>query len=117
VALEKFWADKAFETEVKRKGDHLKSRLEAIAERYGLTLRGRGMMRGINTGNGETASAICKRCFDDGLIIETSGADDEIVKVLAPLTIDMDQFNAGLDIMEDAFEAVLGHERPRNAAE
>lgn len=117
VALEKFWADKAFETEVKRKGDHLKSRLEAIAERHGLTLRGRGMMRGINTGNGETASAICKRCFDDGLIIETSGADDEIVKVLAPLTIDMDQFNAGLDIMEDAFEAVLGHERPRNAAE
>lgn len=117
VALEKFWADGAFSLSVKAKGVHLRKRLGAIAQRYDLKLRGRGMMMGIDTGDGETAAEICRRCFEAGLIIETSGGHDEVVKVLAPLTIEMAAFDQGLDIMEDAFEAVLAGEAPRAAAE
>ncbi|MCD7059445.1 diaminobutyrate--2-oxoglutarate transaminase [Pelagibacterium xiamenense] len=117
VALEKFWKDDAFSKSVNEKAAHLKKRLGAIAERYYLTLRGRGMMLGINTGDGEAASAICAKCFEGGLIIETSGGEDEVVKVLCPLTIDMAQFDKGLDIIEDAFEAVLAKNAPRAAAE
>lgn len=106
--LEKFWSDAAFEKEVKQKGDYLADRLDAIAENYGLSTVGRGMMRGVNAGTGAAASDICKQCFSKGLIIETSGSHDEIVKVLAPLTIGKQQFAKGLDIVEDAFEAVLG---------
>jgi diaminobutyrate-2-oxoglutarate transaminase len=60
------------------------------------------MMRGIDLGSGEAASAITQACFAKGLIIETSGAHDEIVKVLAPLTIDDELLNTGLDILERA---------------
>ncbi|NMM43274.1 diaminobutyrate--2-oxoglutarate transaminase [Rhodospirillaceae bacterium KN72] len=106
-ALEKFWATSAFMGEVQDKGDLLHNRLSAIADRYGFSLRGRGMFRGINTGDGDLAAAICKSCFEQGLIIETSGPEDEIVKVLAPLTIPRDQFERGLDILEEAFDRVL----------
>ena len=103
VALEKFWADDAFETEVARKGAHLEKRLGEMAGMIpGARLKGRGMMRGIDVGSGELAGAVCARAFDKGLVIETSGADDEVVKVLAPLTIEDEVFDRGLDILEAA---------------
>ncbi|WP_332719122.1 diaminobutyrate--2-oxoglutarate transaminase [Pelagibacterium mangrovi] len=117
VALEKFWRDDSFAKTVKAKGEHLTTRLGAIAARYGLSLRGRGMMMGINTEDGEMASLICARCFEKGLIIETSGGNDEVVKVLCPLTIDIAKLDKGLDIIEDAFEAILAGDMPRAAAE
>ena len=107
VALEKFWKDSAFQEEIARKGAHLERRLEAIADRHGLSTRGRGMMRGVNAGSGERAAAVCAACFRKNLIIETSGPNDEIVKVLCPLTIDMAQLDAGLDVMEAAFGEVF----------
>src|SRR3546814_14881768 len=63
------------------------------------------MFRGIDVREGETASAICAACFEQGLIIETSGAHGEVVKVLAPLTIEDAQLDAGLDILAKALTA------------
>ncbi|NDV86776.1 diaminobutyrate--2-oxoglutarate transaminase [Aurantimonas aggregata] len=111
AAIEKFWSDGAFEAEVATKARYLEDRLGAIAGTHGFTLRGRGMMRGIDTGSGAVAEAICRACFRQGLIIETSGGHDEIVKVLAPLTIGQAQWAAGLDILEMAFDEILGGHR------
>ena len=58
------------------------------------------MMRGVNVGSGELAASVTAACFDAGLIIETSGAHDEVIKVLAPLVIDDAVLGAGLDILE-----------------
>lgn len=102
AALREFWADPAFADDIARRGGILERRLERIAARHGLTTRGRGMMRGINVGTGEIASKITGACFNEGLIIETSGAHDEIVKVLAPLVIEDATLEAGLDILEEA---------------
>jgi diaminobutyrate-2-oxoglutarate transaminase len=111
AALEKFWADDGFLAEVKDKADYLAQRLGAIAREHGLSIKGRGMMLGIDAGSGADAGAICKSCFAKGLIIETSGSFDEVVKVLAPLTISKEQLGKGLDIMEAAFAAVMGSQR------
>lgn len=113
VALEKFWVDDAFQTEVKAKADHLTERLTGMASLIeGARLKGRGMMQGIDMGSGALAADICARCFDNGLIIETSGAHDEVVKVLAPLTIEAELFDKGLDILE----ASVAHFAARDAA-
>ncbi|MCP1336370.1 diaminobutyrate--2-oxoglutarate transaminase [Futiania mangrovi] len=117
VAIEKFWSDDAFQKEVQAKGDHLAARLETIADAHGFSTKGRGMMRGIDAGDGETAGKVCRACFEEGLIIETSGAHDEVVKVLCPLTIPRAQLDAGLDIVERAFAAVCGKGEARDAAE
>ncbi|TKD51600.1 diaminobutyrate--2-oxoglutarate transaminase [Sphingomonas baiyangensis] len=108
AALRHFWANQDFEADIARRGGLLEARLDRIAARHGLTTRGRGMMRGIDVGSGAAASAITQACFDKGLIIETSGAHDEIVKVLAPLVIDDELLSAGLDILEGAVRAELG---------
>jgi diaminobutyrate-2-oxoglutarate transaminase len=112
VALEKFWADDSFARDVQAKGDFLKERLEAISGHVaGASLKGRGFMRGIDVGSGELAEAICADCFERGLIIETSGAHDEVVKVLAPLTIEKETLAKGLDILEAAVAAQSGATR------
>ena len=103
VALEKFWSDDRFQREIDAKATLLRERLERMAAMLpGARLKGRGMMQGIDVGSGEMASAICAGAFARGLVIETSGAHDEVVKVLAPLTIDRELFERGLDILEAA---------------
>lgn len=105
VALQKFWSDDAFQKQTEAKAEFLTKRLREIASQVpGATLKGRGMMQGIDMGCGEMAAAICATCFQHGLIIETSGAHDEVVKVLAPLTIPQDQFAKGLDVLEAAVQ-------------
>lgn len=103
VALERFWSNDAFQRQTEARAALLSERLQNIASRIpGARLKGRGMMQGIDVGSGPLAAAICATCFENGLIIETSGAGDEVVKVLAPLTIPLEQFEAGLDILETA---------------
>lgn len=112
VALEKFWSDDVFEKETLRKAEILGDRLSAIAAQSpGATLKGRGMMRGIDFGSGDLAGDICAKCFDAGLLIETSGAYDEVVKVLAPLTTSDELLNKGLDILEGAVQSALSSDR------
>lgn len=100
ATLRHFWADDRFVADVKRRGDLLAARLQRMADAHGFETRGRGMMRGINVGSGELASQVTAACFQAGLIIETSGAHDEVIKVLAPLVIDDAVLSAGLDILE-----------------
>ena len=112
VALEKFWADDTFQNEVQHKSAILTAGLQAIAEIVpDARLKGRGMMQGVDVGSGETAEAICARAFEKGLVIETSGADDEVVKVLAPLTIPEDTLRKGLDILLEAARDVTVHNK------
>jgi len=103
VALEKFWSEHTFQTEIATKADMLRAALSRIADGIpGARLKGRGMMQGVDVGNGDLAGDICARAFEKGLIIETSGAHDEVVKVLAPLTTPEDTFARGLDILSEA---------------
>ena len=108
VALEKFWSDDKFAAEVAEKADILENRLAGIAALIdGAHLKGRGMMRGVDVGSGALAGRICAEAFANGLIIETSGAEDEVVKVLAPLTTPVALFEAGLDTLEAAVQTTV----------
>jgi diaminobutyrate-2-oxoglutarate transaminase len=105
AALDVFWADEAFAAEVVRKGERLGARLEEIAWRNPAIVegvKGRGMMRGLDVGGPEASSRIVQAAFAQGLVIETSGARDQVVKVLAPLTIADADLDHGLDILAAA---------------
>ena len=108
AALRHFWSDGAFAADIERRGDMLGRRLDRIAAEHDLSTRGRGMMRGLDAGSGEAAAQITGAAFERGLIIETSGAHDEVVKVLAPLVIDDATFSQGLDILEQCAREALG---------
>jgi diaminobutyrate-2-oxoglutarate transaminase len=108
VALEKFWSDNVFARTVMLRANLVTERLTRIAEGIpGSRPKGRGMMQGLDVISGELASDICGRCFEGGLIIETSGAHDEVVKILAPLTTPDVLLERGLDILENAAKAAV----------
>lgn len=107
ATLRHFWGDDAFQGDVRRRGEMLAQRLDKMAVEFGFETRGRGMMRGINVGSGDLASTITAACFDQGLIIETSGAHDEVIKVLAPLVIDDALLTMGLDLLESNIRAAM----------
>ena len=109
AALRHFWRSKDFQRDVERRGALLGERLTQIAAHCEepTTIKGRGMMQGIDVGSGELAASITAAAFKRGLIIETSGPHDEVVKVLAPLTIEDDVLASGLAILEDAFRTAL----------
>ena len=112
AALEHFWSDDKFASDVKEKAEFLGKRLEEIATRYGdngsIYRKGRGLMQGICFESGEIAGKVTSECFTHNLIIETSGPEDEVVKCLVPLTISMEDLAHGLDVLEMSTAKVMG---------
>lgn len=113
AAIRHFWRTDVFANDVQRRSDYLSESLKNICAEYKgqFRIKGRGMMQGIDVGSGETAGAITAAAFQKGLIIETSGAEGEVVKVLAPLNIEHNLFAAGLGILRQAFRTVLSQRR------
>lgn len=110
AAINHYWSDDRLSQEVKRKGEYITERLEAIVEKYGegnFTCRGRGMFQGLNCVSGELAGKITKQSFKHNLIIETSGAEDHVVKTLCPLVISDENLKQGLDILEKSVAEVV----------
>lgn len=110
VAIEKFWSDDAFQKELASKSVILTTALQEVAECVpGASLKGRGMMQGVDVGSGDLAGAICARAYELGLVIETSGAQDEVIKFLAPLTTSSEIMREGFDILIKATRDVAGN--------
>lgn len=73
-----------------------------------LVVRGLGMALGIDlgaAGGAARADLVQRYCFDGGLIVELCGRDDEVIKVLPPLTIDPARLQRGLEILHRALDA------------
>lgn len=114
AAIDEYWSDDHFSNEIKRKGEYISERLQAIVNKYGqgrFATRGRGMFQGINCVNGDIAGKITRAAFKKGLIIETSGADDQVVKLLCPLIISDENLKDGIDIIETAIKNVCANEQ------
>ncbi|CAM3420067.1 diaminobutyrate--2-oxoglutarate transaminase [Halomonas lysinitropha] len=112
AALRHYWSDDALAQDVARKGEIVAKRFQTIAgviKELGIEAseRGRGLMRGIDVGSGDIADKITHKAFENGLIIETSGQDGEVVKCLCPLTITDEELNEGLDILETSTRQAL----------
>ncbi|OYD88316.1 diaminobutyrate--2-oxoglutarate transaminase [Nostoc sp. 'Peltigera membranacea cyanobiont' 213] len=100
------------EQDVKVKESFLKHFLiENIAPiNENIKIRGIGMIWGIdvaNFGDSSFAKELTSRCFELGLIIETVGRNDTVIKILPPLTIEMATLQKGCLIIKQAFEDCL----------
>jgi diaminobutyrate-2-oxoglutarate transaminase len=109
-AIEEYWRDDELTSEVARKGRMIRMKLEEMAagdKNCQFSVRGRGMMVGLDCIDGRLASRITERAFEKGLIIETSGSEGQVVKCLCPLTISDEQLKAGLRILQECVEHTL----------
>ena len=55
---------------------------------------------------GQVIVVIITPSFDSGLIIETSGSFDEVVKILCPINIPDQELDAGLDILQSSMRSI-----------
>ncbi len=109
AALE-YWKSGRLEAEIARKATTVAERLAGMATVDGgntAQVRGLGLLQGIAWGRPGVSGRIAESAFRNGLVLETCGADDEVVKVAPPLTIDDAGLNEGLDILEQAVKTVL----------
>lgn len=109
VAIEKFWADDSFQKALADKSKLLAAELGKLAAKVpGARLKGRGFMQGVDVVSGELAGAVCANAFARGLMIETSGNEDQVIKILAPLTTSEALLREGFRILDEAMDEALG---------
>lgn len=109
IAIEKFWCDDGLVQRIGRSSRLVRNALSKMARLVpGSRVKGRGMLQGLDVLDGKVADAVSRRCFDTGLIIETCGPHDEVLKVLAPLTSPDDVLREGLRMLEAAIVQVVG---------
>jgi len=107
TALER-WDTDAFAKEVIAKGEKVEKRFRAIAERHKdliSDVRGLGMIWGLESEAEDFCNEVSAEAFKRGLLAETAGADDQVIKFLAPLTISEDELNKGLDLLDESVDA------------
>ncbi len=109
AAVETYWKDDTFANDVKAKTRVLGDALQAICDRYPgeFRVKGRGLMRGISARNPDVTGPITRRAFELGLIIETSGPNDEVIKCLMPLTIATEDLKKGAAILAQSVDEIM----------
>jgi diaminobutyrate-2-oxoglutarate transaminase len=108
AALRHFWSDDALTGQVSTKGERLAAALDDMVTEHasaGATRRGRGMVWGLGFDDPGLAGKVCAAAFDRGLLLETSGPNGEVAKVLPPLTATPDELDTGMQIMAESVRA------------
>jgi diaminobutyrate-2-oxoglutarate transaminase len=118
AALEHYWATPEFAEEIQAKGEHLRTRLQAMVERFSsdlIDVKGRGLMIGVRCADPKRAAAITAKAYQNGLIIERAGPEDEVIKCMMPLTTSYAELDEGMNILEQAMAAEFGAAEPATA--
>jgi diaminobutyrate-2-oxoglutarate transaminase len=109
AALREWWTNDALERSTLAKGEHVEQVFTEIAARstdVELTPKGRGLARGLQFAQPELAAKACAAAFERGLLMETSGPSDEVMKILPALTITDAELDEGLDIVRESVRTV-----------
>ena len=104
----RYFEDDTLMKEVKAKGARIAERLGRLVEEvasHDLTVRGRGMIQGLDTGDGAFAREVVASCFEGGLLLGACGSGGRVLKLIPPLTISDEDLVEGLDILEAAVKA------------
>lgn len=104
VGLDYFRDDELL-AEVRRKGEQMAEHLRGLVKQHDahpFQQRGKGMMQGIDLGDGGLAKQVASSCFERGLLLGACGTGGRVIKLIPPLTIPDADLAAGLDILSEA---------------
>ncbi|WP_327398735.1 diaminobutyrate--2-oxoglutarate transaminase [Streptomyces sp. NBC_01288] len=103
AALNTYWSDDTLERQTRAHAQTIEATLhDTAAHHSGSAYRGRGMAWGLELADPRHAGRAARRAFELGLLVETSGAHDEVLKLLPPLTITTDDLDEGLRTVQRA---------------
>ena len=110
ASFREFWSDDALSSSVAEKAELIHSTLLDLASSHlsaGADTRGRGFVQGLVFEDPAVTRAVCKEAFEEGLLVETSGPESEVVKLMPALTISTEELQQGLDIITTVVDRVL----------
>ncbi|MGC5035210.1 MULTISPECIES: diaminobutyrate--2-oxoglutarate transaminase [unclassified Streptomyces] len=99
------WAEPEFAERVLRNAAELQARLGELAARFadlGCTVLGRGLIRGLGFTDPALADRVSRAAFTRGLLVETSGARGQVLKIMPPIVAGADELAPGLAVLADA---------------
>ena len=104
-----FWETNEFSQSIMHKSQFMQQQLQQILAKFPdlkAHVRGRGLVLGIAFEQAVLAKQIAKAAFQRGLLIETAGIEDQVLKVMPPLIIDQDGMTAGLEIISNSINTL-----------
>lgn len=108
-AIDTYWHNDDFQTHIQERAAQLNKALQKTLKQYSnlfVGIKGRGLMQGIECKDGDIADLITSDCFENGMVIETAGPNDEVVKFFCPLTVSESELEQGIHIFEKAVAKV-----------
>ncbi|MEK3881257.1 diaminobutyrate--2-oxoglutarate transaminase [Paenibacillus sp. PL2-23] len=105
-----YWKDRELENRISEHASTVSTFLGKMASRYSgkiMEVRGKGLIQGLVFKQPADAGKLCAACFEKGLIMETSGPNDEVAKLMPPLTIETSVLKDGLAKLEAALQQVF----------
>lgn len=107
VAMCKMWSNKQFTAGVERTSIKLQAHLDHLLEKFPDVIeqkRGRGLMAGLKCRSQEVVGRVHDLAFQKGLLIESSGPNRDVIKVLPPITITDTELDHAIAILDHAIQ-------------
>jgi diaminobutyrate-2-oxoglutarate transaminase len=106
-----YWDNDDFADSIRYKGAIMEQELGKIVTKYAdsldIELRGRGMVWGLDFKRTGFPGEVARAAFNNQLVIELAGADDNVVKFLPALIIDEETLREGLAIIDRVIGELL----------
>ncbi|WP_350335404.1 diaminobutyrate--2-oxoglutarate transaminase [Coralliovum pocilloporae] len=107
AAAAKLWKDSDFLASARNNRRKLQAFADEVCSVHKSIItdkRGRGLMVGLKCKDRDIAQKIHNSAFSGGLIIETSGADRDVLKLVPPINISDEEMEIGLNILNSSIE-------------
>lgn len=105
-----FWKNNDFSDQILRKAAIFNDKIDQIIAAYpdyAMRKNGRGLMLGIEWSVESVAKKVAQDVFHQGLIVETSGSHQQVLKLLPPLTITEEEIIEGMQLIKNSIKKVL----------
>lgn len=113
-----YWEDGSLERQIREHALTIRKFLEKSAAQYPdkiAEVRGKGLIQGIVFRHPADASKLCQEAFKRGVIMETSGARDEVAKLMPPLTIEAKLLVEGIARIDESLNGMYASKEQKEA--
>lgn len=110
AAIEKFWSCTALEQGVQERERYIFNRVNRLMNTHGqhhLQYVGRGLLCGIRFTDPQLPSRLSDTLYEQGFIVETCGPQDEVLKFLPSLVIDIQLLARLFDALDKALQQIF----------
>jgi diaminobutyrate-2-oxoglutarate transaminase len=114
-----FWHDPAFLDAISAAGMMLEQESQSLAAEYSDVIsgvRGRGMVWGLVCRDAGIGRSICERAFANRLLVERSGRDNDVVKLMPAINISEADLTLGLDALRASIKEVAQRAHGRSGS-